>query len=188
MSRHGLIDIEQYYFNWLCDLVHIDQMDRSYWILAKDLYRAQFVSYVDHDENRAYDGIELRDECLRELGYPKYDGLDGECSVLEMIVALARRMDFETSDPYDEEDDSDKTVYWFWEMMDNLGLTAFDDDSYVRLEGQIYVDAIIDTLVERRYESDGRGGLFPIQDADEDQRDVEIWYQMAAYLAEREAG
>lgn len=187
MSVHGMVDIRQYYFNWLCDLVHVDQIDRSYWLLAKDLYHRQFVSIVDHDENRAFDGMELRDECLRDLGYPKYHGLDGPCSVLEMMVALAQRMDFETSDPYDE-NSCDRTAYWFWEMIDNLGLTPFDDDSYVDLEGQVYVDSIIDALVERRYSYSGYGGLFPLNRVDEDQRDVEIWYQMSAYLAEREAG
>lgn len=186
MRVHGMVDIKQYYFNWLCDLVHIDQEDRSYWLLARDLYHRKFVPIVNYDENRAYDGIELRDECLQELGYPRHHDLGEECSVLEMMVALAQRMDFETSDPY--EDDIDKTAYWFWEMIDNLGLTAFDDDSYVELEGQIYVDAIIDALVERRYSWTGDGGLFPLENADEDQRDVEILYQMSAYLAEKEAG
>lgn len=181
-----MLDIERDYFNWLCDLVHIDQGHRSYWIVARDLWRKEFVSYVDHDENRGYDGLELRDEFLSEGGMPNYGEIDGECSVLEMMIALARRMDFETSDPYDDEYTMDRTSFWFWEMMDNLGLLKFDDDSYVQLDGQTYVDTIIDNLVERRYRRDGRGGLFPLVGECEDQREIEIWYQMAAYLAEVE--
>ena len=183
MSRHGLIDVDQWYFNWLCDLVHIDQVNRSYYILAKDLYNKEFVAYVDHDENRAYDGMELRDECLEELGYPKYTNIDRPCSVLEMLISLARRMDFETSDVY-EDDSNDRTTYWFWEMIDNLGLIKFDDESYIDLEGQIFVDSIIDTFVRRKYKPNGEGGLFPLRHSKEDQRDVEIWYQMYMYLAE----
>lgn len=182
MSRHGAIDINQWYFNWLCELVHIDNGDSSYYILAKNLFSKQFVSYVDHDENRAYDGMELREECLEELGYPKYTRVEGPCNVLEMLVGLARRMDFETSDPYDAV--TDRTTYWFWEMIDNLGLMAFDDESYVEMEGQIFVDSIVDTFIERRYEPDGSGGLFPLKHSEDDQRKVEIWYQMCQYLAE----
>ena len=183
MSRHGTIDVEQWYFNWLCDLIHADQIDRSYYILMKDLHKKEFTSIVEHDENRAYDGMELREECLKELGYPKYVTIDGPCSVLEMLIGLARRMDFETSDPYEEEG-HDRTTYWFWEMIENLGLTIFDDDSYVDMEGQIFVDSIVDRLVERRYEENGEGGIFPLRHTTEDQRDVEIWYQMHMYLAE----
>ena len=187
MSRHGLIDFEQFYFNWLCSLVHIDQENTTYYILAKDMFNKEFISLVNHDENRAYDGMELRDECAEELGYSCWEetGEDMACNLLEMVIGLARRIDFETSDPY-EEDETDRTSYWFWEMIDNLGLTEFDDDSYVDLEGQIFVGSILDRLVERRYDPDGEGGLFPLRYPKEDQRKVEIWYQMCAYLAERE--
>lgn len=186
MSRHGMIDYEQYYFNWLCDLVHMDQEDTSYYILAKDLFRKEFVSLVEHDENRAYDGIELREECGEELEYPLYEHMsDTECNLLEMLIGLARRIDFETSDPYDD-GRGDRTSYWFWEMIDNLGLMAYDDESYVELEGQIYVDSILDALIDRRYCPNGTGGLFPLRYPEEDQTKVEIWYQMCAYLAENE--
>ncbi len=187
MERRGFydLDIAQDYFHWLCEMVHIDQGNTSYWILAKDLHHIDFYSLVAHDENRALDGIELRDEYLSEINYPKYVDIEGECSVLEMIIALARRMDFETSDPYDLEESVDRTAFWFWEMLDNLGLTKFSDDAYVELEGQIYVEWIIDLLLERKYEPNGLGGLFPLDYCEEDQREVEIWYQMNAYLNER---
>ena len=178
--------VRQHYFSWLCDIIKVEQEDRSYWQLAYDLFRMIFTSYVDHDENRAYDGLELRYEFLREMDYPKYTDIPGECSVLEMMIALARRMDFETVDPYCY-DESDRTSYWFWEMIDNLGLTSFDDKSYEDLDGEVYVDSIIETFLERRYLEDGTGGLFPLKNPYEDQRDVELWYQMSAYLMENDA-
>lgn len=182
----GYYNLEADYFHWLCEMVHTDQEERSYWILMKDLYKRKFYPIVDHDENRAMDGMELREQYLSSIGFVKYYDIPGDCTVLEMLIGLAQRMDFETSDPLDE-NYCDRTAFWFWEMLDNLGLIEFDDESYVELEGQIYVDAIVDELLERRYSPNGAGGLFPLQRARQDQRKVELWYQMCAYLAENEA-
>ena len=184
MMPRQTVDIDQDYFHWLCEMVHIDQENASWWLVAKDLYNHEFIAIVDRDENRALDAFALRERFLEDEGYSEDDYVDGYCNVLEMLIALAQRMDFETSDAY--EDASDKTAYWFWEMLDNLGLTAFDDDSYVELEGQTYVDKIIDDFVERQYDYDGEGGIFPMKNCKRDQRDVELWYQMSAYLCEHE--
>ena len=178
--------IEQDYFQWLCDIVHIEQEYVSYRLLARDLHRRPFLYFVDYDENRAGDGLELREEYMRQIDYPGYADIEGECSVFEMIVALARRMDFETSDPYDLDDLSDRTAFWFWEIMDNLGLSRYSDDVYVEESGDVMVDFIIDLLLERKYEPNGIGGMFPLESYAEDQRYVEIWNQMNAYLSERE--
>ena len=141
-------DVYQDYFQWLCEMVHIDQEDRSYWILAKDLHQHPFYSLIPHDENRASDGLELREDYLHFINYPKYVSIDGECTVFEMLVALARRMDFETSDPYDKDDYNDRTAYWFWEMMDNLGLIVFSDDCYVEYDGMaVAADHLIAFMV-----------------------------------------
>ena len=181
-------EIEQDYFHWLCEMVHIDQEERSYWLVAKDLHRLPFIAEIDRDENRALDGMDLRQQFLESEWYPESAYIDGECSVFEMLIALAQRIDFQTSDAYSENENSDRTAYWFWEMMDNLGLIPFDDESYVDLDGQTYVERIIDDFVKREYDFNGVGGIFPLKHAEQDQRDVEIWYQMSAYLYEREAG
>lgn len=180
-------DLKQDYFEWLCQLVHVDQVDRSWWLLMKDLYRRIFFSIIPHDENRAGDGLDLREEYIRDNPWmPDYVEIEGECTVLEMLIGLARRIDFEQSNPYDD-DHTDSTTYWFWEMIDNLGLIVFDDESYVDYGGVKYVDKIIDRFLSRKYKRSGEGGLFPLRDSRKDQRQVEIWYQMSAYLAEKEA-
>ena len=88
------IDIEQDYFDWLCDLVHIDRMEEGYLLLAKDLHKRIFYALIPHDENRASDGKELREDYLRDIHYPKYVQIEGNCTVFEMLIALARRMDY----------------------------------------------------------------------------------------------
>lgn len=176
-------DLQQDYFHWLCEMVHVEQEDRSYWLVAKDLHHKIFYAIIERDENRALDGLELRDQFLESEWRGRRDEIEGECTVLEMLVALAQRMDFETTEIDDERD---RTAYWFWVMIDNLGLMDFDDDSYVELDGQSYVDEIIDEFVAREYEYDGVGGIFPLKHAGRDQRKVEIWYQMSSYLYEHE--
>lgn len=178
-------DVNQDYFHWLCELVNIEQEDTSYWLLAKDLHRMPFYSLVPHDENRAMDGVTLREDYLNMVNAAKYVRLDlDECTLLEMLVALAQRINYETEDAHRE---VDHTAKWFWEMMDNLGLSEFSDDNYVRENGVVEVDDILERLVERGYSRNGRGGLFPLQRPECDQRKAEIWYQMNAYLLEKDA-
>ena len=47
-----------------------------------------------------------------------------------------------------------------------------------------YVDNIIDTFLDRDYEANGDGGLFPLLAPQEDQTEVELWYQLSAYYME----
>jgi len=95
------------------------------------------------------------------------------CSFLEMLVALSRRLAFqEEREPRD----------WFWEMMDNLGLAKHTDD-YDYSEEE--VNDILDRVIWRTYYTNGEGGLFPLRHASADQRHIELWYQMCAYLLER---
>lgn len=184
--RRSIRDIEQDYFHWLCEAINADHERDSYWLVLKDLHRRSFVPMIEHDDNRESDGLELREEYLRDIQADKYDRISGDCSILEMMIALAKRMDFETSAVFDGGSPKNQTSYWFWDMMHNLKLDLADDATYSQIGGREYVDAVVDDLVNREYEADGSGGLFPLTTAYEDQRDVEIWYQMAAYLNERE--
>jgi hypothetical protein len=68
-------------------------------------------------------------------------------------------------------------------MIKNLGLDQFDDQIPYDWED---VDEALSALIYRTYDRDGTGGLFPLTHPEEDQRKVEIWYQLNAYLLERE--
>jgi hypothetical protein len=75
---------------------------------------------------------------------------------------------------------------WFWQMLENLGLAHISDKLYSsgpRMDS--FIDNVIDRLIYRRYSPDGHGGLFPLEFPHEDQRGVELWYQLNAYLIER---
>ena len=72
----------------------------------------------------------------------------------------------------------DRTTQWFWNMIVNLGLGGMVD-ALVDIEE---VDKIIERFLNREYEPNGRGGLFTIDNCEEDLREVEIWYQLCWYL------
>jgi hypothetical protein len=77
----------------------------------------------------------------------------------------------------------DQTSGWFWKLLFNTGLAALDDtysdDTYERI---LYRFNIIN---KRLYNEDGTGGgLFPLAHPRQDQREIEVWYQMMAYLQE----
>jgi hypothetical protein len=173
---------KQEYFHWLCDLIHAEGGSASYILLAKDLHSIPFTWTIPNDDNRAGDGLVLRERYEVKNPFANVQGLDmGACSVLEMLIALAGRMDFELSDP---NSDKDYTVKCFWEMIDNLGLMPYSDDVYVSIGGPFNVDTIVTSFLKREYNDDGDGGLFPLKRPSTNQREVEIWYQMQKYLEE----
>ena len=142
----------------------------------RQLYVKEFVWLIPNDDNRAEDGKELRYEFINEQGIDDVDQewLNLGCSVLEMMIALARRAAFESDD---------EVVEWFWRFIFNLGLTQHTDIAYTS-KTEREVDNVLDTVIFRTYDADGLGGLFPLTHPRQDQRKVELWYQLAAYLSE----
>jgi hypothetical protein len=137
--------------------------------LFKRLYEKEFVWIVPNDDNRVEDGKLLREEFMADVPSREIDPdwMELGCSFLEMLVGLSRRLAFEGEG---------EPRRWFWELIDNLELLDCVDPEAI--------DEKLDTVIWRTYERDGRGGLFPLKRARKDQRKVEIWYQLNAYLLE----
>lgn len=173
--------LDERYLDWLYKAIGPSRNRnpaRTYWLLAVELHRKAFEWFVPNDDNRVQDGLELRLEFVEETA-AEHDEvwLEEQCSMLEMLIALSRRCAFETSeDPYN----------WFHVLLDNLGLRAFVDESFDD-DFQLNVDVILTAVIDRTYSPDGRGGLFPLKEATQDQREVEIWYQMSSYILENDA-
>jgi hypothetical protein len=170
--------VEQLYFNWLCArVINMNEADSgpAYWKLLTRLHRTEFVWVVFRDDNRAEDGKELRREFILQAELPddvEWRTIIG-CSVLEMLIALARRLEFQEDTPAHE---------WFWEFIRNLGLSKYSDNLF----DDYAVDEILDAFIWRTYEPNGHGGIFPLYHTDEDQREIEIWYQMCEYLVDHD--
>lgn len=176
--------LDELYFTWLCSQVaDLEETDSSltYWQLLRQLYNKPFfaVKGMVKDENRAEEGVDLRLEFIRKrrIRDPDRDWIEMDCSMLELMVGLARELSFEILEA------GSKPHYWFWKLVENLGLIRCTDLSrYPRN----HVDQILDDVIYRRYAKSGLGGFFPLQQPDRDQRDVELWYQLCAYVLERE--
>ena len=97
-----------------------------------------------------------------------------------MLVALSQRI----TDIMVDDEPNFTDGYFFWRMLDNLGLIQFDDEAFEDWRTEDLVEDILNVLLERLYEYNGRGGLFPLKRPREDQRRVEIWYQAQAWLME----
>lgn len=183
MMGNASATLDDAYLDWLYAKVGSTQNRNpanNHWRLLKQLYISPFEGYVPNDDNRSADGKDLRIEFLQETGYPLDDpyGLwfDLSCSMLEMLIALSRRVAF-------EDETSRSSVEWFWRLVHNLELDGYTDDVF-EISIQEEVEETLIRLNRRAYQYDGTGGLFPLQHATQDQRKVELWTQMSAYLLE----
>lgn len=167
--------IENLYFNWLCAKVK-SAKDRNYDDLLRILYSTEFLWVIRGDENREADGLELREDFMieSEVEYEP-DWYDSPCSVLEMLVALAKRASYQTG--MSKRD-------WFQIFLANLQLDEFR--RVISNNDREEVDSIISALIFRTYNNRGEGGLFPLRSPERDQRKLELWYQCCDYIAEQQ--
>lgn len=129
---------------------------------------------VPMDENRSSDGISLRKQYTEETGEEL--SKKEPCSFLEMVVGLAIRCEVDVM----HDGFVDNTREWFWFMLSNCGLIKYDNANWKGVK----VKEIINNILFRRYMPDGRGSLFPLKSSVNDQRKVELWYQLHAWLHE----
>ena len=166
------------YFEWLWNFTKCRGHSQNRKIITL-LHNIEFRYSIPMDANREEDGIDLRYRFITEVGIPKnyqevYAYLDGPCSVLEMMIALAIRCE---ESIMDDPDIGDRTSEWFWLMMKNLGLDYMSDRKFDRNIAEEKISIFLD----RKYKRNGEGGLFVVNGR-RDLRKVEIWYQMCWYL------
>lgn len=179
------------YFIFLCDLVGLnnelqsaseDHSDTTYFHLAQKLHSIDFYGGVPNDINRGEDGKRLRVLFSQTWSnFKDYSVLNKpRASVLEMLIALADRIDISIMRGPDEPDRSEE---WFWLMLNNLHITKEDfvDSKWDETKDK-FVNSVIEKMLARNYDSNGDGSLFPDfwgdNDRTENLKDVEIWYQM----------
>ena len=167
--------LEEEYFKWLCSPLERRRDVTLDWQMLKIMHDTPFEYFVPNDQNRALDGRQLREEFF--VQYPEMSNLHGvedwlglECSVLEMLLALADRASYQSGV---------RPTTWFQMFLNNMGLPG----------SPTKVRQALRRLNKRAYSWDGSGGgLFPLRFPLEDQTTVEIWYQMSAYIIENHSG
>lgn len=160
---------QEAYFTWLVSQIENEKDRWEYNDLYRLMHATEFVWIVPNDDNRILDGLEIRST---------WEALNGDvggfpCSVLEVLLGLSRRLEFTVGGT---------SRGWAWQLVLNLGCERLYDPLGVHKAERAL--EIFHNLVWRTYAPDGTGGFFPLQDPDEDQTQIEIWYQMAAYIGE----
>lgn len=174
--------IRESYFNWLVDKIITDEHEyrSNYTMLFSKLFDEEYYWTIPRDINRAADGVALRERFSRETGEDVayiLDVTEFPCTVLEMMLALAMRCEFEIMSSPDLGDRTDK---WFWTMIVNLGLASMDDYNY----DEENVNYILYRWLDGNVERNGGGGPFVISNPNRDMRFAELWYQANWYLCE----
>ena len=164
------------YYHWLMGLLDDEYISDMYQKLTYDMFETEFKWTVAYDSNRASDGVYLRRLYFRETGSEVDEDLG--CSVLEMFIALCQKCDEELM--YDP-DQNYGPAYWFWVILENMGLDNYDDYNYDRDS----VDTILARFLDRDYEKNGFGGPFYVCNSVCDFRDRDLWWQLNSFLEER---
>lgn len=167
------------YFLWLASQIRGEEdgsPNSSYEGLLTIMYEKEWtIELVPHDSNRIGDGLDLRVEFCRYQNIPA-DAMEnlGPCSFLEVLIGLSRRLAFTAGG---------SAPNWAWCLVSNLELHRITDPMGARKYAKAH--DILDNCIYRNYSPDGTGGFFPLRWPQEDQRQVEIWYQMATYINEQ---
>ncbi len=170
--------LDELYLSWLYSQVgsvKLKAPSKTYWTLIRQLYTKEFVWLIPNDDNRVEDGRDLRYEFIDSegIGDVDPDWMTIGCSMLEMLIGLSRRLSFEVEG---------EPRTWFWHMIETLEIFCTDNDYDKKHYRK--VDETLNQVIWRTYSPDGSGGLFPLTDTTQDQREVELWYQLSAYLLE----
>lgn len=175
--RNNYPELREDYLRWLESQLRDEQASRgqTYWGLLNFMFDTPFIWSDPMDENRLVDGLGLREEFAREVAHiqSKVMARLGPGSFLEVLIGLSRRLAFNAGG---------EAPGWSWELLTNLELHRLSDP----LTGpkQRKAEKIMQVAMGRTYSPDGTGGFFPLTRPDEDQTQIELWYQMSAFIAE----
>lgn len=174
----------QSYFQWLIDGIHDGD---THSLLLHTLYSIDYYYDADIplDGARGRDGLKLRENYIKDVcgGNIENEYLEcvgRSCTVLEWLLGMAIRC--EKSVMYNEYE-GDRTMLWFWSMLDNIGISEFTNDVWNVSSSQIIRD-IINDILARNVSYDGAGGPFPIANPYEDMSKVDWWRMMNIWISE----
>ena len=171
--------VDSAYYDWLLKQINYDLNDHEigcgYDLILERLFVEPFIWTIPNDDNRAEDGIALRSIFMASENWNSMPLEGNECSVLEMLIAFAMRIE----DDIMWNGEENRTEKWFWIMMENLGF----DDMYDIFYDASYVDTKLDEFLNRKYEN---SVLFPLSrkrtHTTKKAKKVELWSQAQAYF------
>ena len=190
MKTTKTYNLSELYLVWLLNLINADNYKgKSYIKLCSLLNKVPFEPVIKLDENRLSDVQSLLRETYIQSQSEWYRLTNDDImelptwpvSFLELIISLAMRIDL---DFMREINGIDNTRIYFWVLVRNLGILEFDDEHW----GEDAIISIVNRLnivQDRKYDFNGNGGLFPLENAEMDQRNVQIWNQLCQFVNQR---
>lgn len=161
------------YFKWLCRMVNDGSgRELKYERLLYDMYVIPFYSDILLDDNRVGDVESMRQyysDVVEPLDNPKSFFETKPISVLEVLVAMARRID--------REDGLLTAGELFWAMITNSVLPNlnYDDDIF---DGVTFI-------LDRKYDDYGNGSFFPTKISHKNWPKLQLWGQAMSWISEK---
>jgi hypothetical protein len=112
------------------------------------MHNVEFVWTVPNDDNRVQDGLDLRPE-FADGKVSEFGPRRG--TFLEVLIGISRRLEFTAGG---------EARHWVWRLIKNLRLHKCHDP--LTEEKYAKVRDILDAVIWRTYQSNGRGGFFPL--------------------------
>ena len=158
----------------------------TWWRLCEALYNETWPEIMsdDHDiftdHPRAMDGLRLRVDFSNR--YLNSVVPSGPVSMLEIMIGMARWMEFNTSLVSDPE----MVAAMFWQMVQNIHLDHLPDTEWEPGFSIYEVGEAVRKIKERDYLPNGDGGFFPRYTWPDcgDVRTMTLWEQMQGWLVE----
>lgn len=168
-------ELDSYYLLWLYSQIdnktEYDSADYSR--LMRAMYDTEFTWTIDFDANRAEDGKQFRRDFAldQNVDHVPKNWAEMSCSFLELVFGLADRM----SRMLDVHIGT-----CFWRLLSNAELDDQNNENF----DSLYVEDRMFDIIDRAYEYNGEGGFFPLEFPQKNQANVELLYQMYAYIQE----
>lgn len=169
--------ISRTYYDWLLYKVCEDDQKKIFSRLFTVLADTEFYSDIERDSNLLEHCMSMREDYKDEADFngAEVDPEVGPVTLLEIMILLCVKAE-DIMQGFDEVN----CERWFVDMLNNSGLIRYQNSRY----NDVDVRCIITDILRRKYEWNGRGGLFyiPILSPKIDLRDVELWYQLMWYI------
>ena len=132
-------NIEHEYFQWLCEKITPNHCDFQHESLLSILNDIDFVIPIGipdiiNDDNRASNGINLRWHYVCDGGSRDILDIDKPCSVLELLIAVAKGVDIDLNKTYSKDE--------LKLLLDNFDIVILDEI----LEKIDYCDFVRETI------------------------------------------
>lgn len=159
------------YLDWLMSLVDISSNDPEYGI-GVCLFDIRYIWHNSLDKNFAIGGLYLREEYQDLYGIADEDLRQDECSVLEVLIVLARSYSNLTTDT--------SVGDAYWEMIYNLGITP---EKLGRMD-EDQIRYIVNKWIAGDQDERALPGPLPLYHYDGDASTLPLTYLLNDYISE----